>query len=151
MLGTSFLSCFEADLANLASSCSSDVAKFFQSSIKCVVDAVLNQMESAQISVSLYFSTARVRTDLFWFQHVILVGGFAASDWLYERVKAALTKKGLVVIRPANHVYVDKICANPYNLFFRKGTKPFPMVPYPFISTTMSAHVSLRSPTEARS
>jgi hypothetical protein len=37
-------------------------------------------------------------------QHVILVGGFAASDWLFEQVSTILKKKGFVVMRPETHV-----------------------------------------------
>jgi hypothetical protein len=40
----------------------------------------------------------------FLLQQVILVGGFAASDWLFEQMKIILTKRGVVVIRPENHV-----------------------------------------------
>lgn len=66
----------------------SDVSKFFQPSIDCVVQAVMDQKQSA-------------RKDL---SHIVLVGGFAASDWLFERTKTIMTEKGLVVIRPENHV-----------------------------------------------
>jgi len=65
-----------------------DVAKFFQPSIDCVVDAIMDQKKSSKKDLS----------------HIVLVGGFAASDWLFEKVKSILTGKGLVVIRPENHV-----------------------------------------------
>ena len=39
-------------------------------------------------------------------QHVVLVGGFAASDWLFNKVHEALTPLGLNVLRPESHVYV---------------------------------------------
>jgi len=65
-----------------------DVAGFFQPSIDCIIQAVLDQMDSAQQTIS----------------HVVLVGGFAASDWLFQQVKDRLTTKGLVVTRPENHV-----------------------------------------------
>ena len=37
-------------------------------------------------------------------QHVVLVGGFAASDWLFNSVYTPLQKLGLNVVRPENHV-----------------------------------------------
>jgi len=36
--------------------------------------------------------------------HVILVGGFAASDWLFTQVQAKLAPYGLTFFRPDNHV-----------------------------------------------
>ncbi|KAF9523663.1 hypothetical protein CPB83DRAFT_862441 [Crepidotus variabilis] len=65
-----------------------DVSGFFKNSVDCVVKAVLEQKATAHNNIS----------------HVILVGGFAASDWLFVNVKDALTKKGLTVVRPENHV-----------------------------------------------
>ena len=41
-----------------------------------------------------------------YFQHVVLVGGFAASDWLFSRVYEFLTPLGLNIVRPENHVWV---------------------------------------------
>jgi hypothetical protein len=37
-------------------------------------------------------------------QHVVLVGGFAASDWLFENVQSSLAPSGLNVLRPENYV-----------------------------------------------
>lgn len=39
-------------------------------------------------------------------QHVVLVGGFAASDWLFHSVLAPLEKLGLNVLRPESHMFV---------------------------------------------
>ncbi|KAF9527254.1 hypothetical protein CPB83DRAFT_936155 [Crepidotus variabilis] len=64
------------------------VAAFFKHSVDCVVKAVLEQKATAHNNIS----------------HVILVGGFAASDWLFVNAKEALTKHGLTVARPENHV-----------------------------------------------
>ena len=65
----------------------SDVAQFFRLSIDCIVKAVLEQKNSAHktISVSLvtcYSLNIGFQTIFFIFQHVVLVGGFAASDIL---------------------------------------------------------------------
>jgi hypothetical protein len=86
----------------------SDVAEFFQPSIDCIVEAVLEQKNSAHktISVSLYTSlfTMSFSEPSSVCQHVVLVGGFAASDWLFAKVYEKLTPLGLIIVRPENHV-----------------------------------------------
>ena len=37
-------------------------------------------------------------------QSVFLVGGFAASDWLFAELKEACNQMGLSVLRPDSHV-----------------------------------------------
>ena len=37
------------------------------------------------------------------------MGGFAASDWLYQKLKAAFTSQGLDVSRPDSHVCVSPL------------------------------------------
>ena len=39
-------------------------------------------------------------------QHIVLVGGFSASDWVYNQVSEALEPFGMHIIRPDNHVSV---------------------------------------------
>ncbi|KAF8161579.1 hypothetical protein B0H34DRAFT_701592 [Crassisporium funariophilum] len=65
-----------------------DVAQFFEPSVTCIVKAVLEQRKTAHKSIS----------------HVVLVGGFAASDWLYNKVHSSLSPLGLNILRPENHV-----------------------------------------------
>jgi hypothetical protein len=85
-----------------------DVAQFFQLSIDCIVKAVLEQKNTAHkpVSVSLYvpFFKYRFSNYLPYFQHVVLVGGFAASDWLFSKVNELLTPLGLNILRPENYV-----------------------------------------------
>ncbi|KAG2020014.1 hypothetical protein CC2G_005403 [Coprinopsis cinerea AmutBmut pab1-1] len=66
------------------------VATFFEPSIQCIVDVVKDQLKTAHKGIS----------------HVVLVGGFAASDWLFNQVQSHLSKDGLNVIRP--EIYVNK-------------------------------------------
>ncbi|TFK63664.1 hypothetical protein BDN72DRAFT_847372 [Pluteus cervinus] len=61
-----------------------DVATFFQSSIDCIVDAILKHCRDHNIRV------------------VFLVGGFAASDWLFKNVKAAILDMNIQVSRPVS-------------------------------------------------
>jgi hypothetical protein len=72
---------------------------------------------------------------------VILVGGFAASDWLFARVKDRLSMKGLAVTRPENHVQVlhDVRWTNFRHTYYPAGTKPFLMGRYHSISIITSA------------
>ena len=87
-----------------------DVAQFFQLSIDCIVKAVLEQKNNAHktISVSVTFMCHifkyRFQNNLLYFQHVVLVGGFAASDWLFSEVYNSLTLHGLNIFRPEHHV-----------------------------------------------
>ena len=85
-----------------------DIAQFFQPSINCIVKAALEQKNSAHktISVSLCSTlfTYRFPDHLLYFQHVVLVGGFAASDWLFSKVYESLSPLGLNIVRPENHV-----------------------------------------------
>ena len=85
-----------------------DVAQFFQPSIDCIVKAVLEQKNSAHkmISVCPYYSSFfkyRFSNHPLYFQHVVLVGGFATSDWLFIKVHELLTPLGLNIVRPENH------------------------------------------------
>ncbi|EAU91820.1 hypothetical protein CC1G_04587 [Coprinopsis cinerea okayama7 len=63
------------------------VAGFFEPSIKCIVGAVEEQMANRHYPISTVF----------------LVGGFAASDWLYNQVKNRLERRGVKVFRPDTH------------------------------------------------
>jgi len=65
-----------------------DVAAFFKPSIDCMIDAVLKEKRSATKSISSVF----------------LVGGFAASEWLFTQLKSALEPVGINVCRPDSHV-----------------------------------------------
>lgn len=56
--------------------------------MNCIVKAVLDQRKTAHKTIS----------------HVVLVGGFAASDWLFNKVHEVLTPLGLNVLRPESHV-----------------------------------------------
>ena len=86
----------------------SDVALFFQPSIDCIVKAVLEQRNNAHKTVSVSFSTSffkyRFLNGLRCFQHVVLVGGFAASDWLFAKVHELLSPLALNIVRPESHV-----------------------------------------------
>jgi len=65
-----------------------DVASFFEPSVECIIDSVQEQRNKAHKK----------------FTHVVLVGGFAASDWLFKKVSEALKEKGFTVVRPDHHV-----------------------------------------------
>ena len=64
-----------------------DVAKLFEPSINAVVEAVRRQRQYARRPVN----------------SVVLVGGFAASDWLYLNLKESITPDGLDCSRPDDH------------------------------------------------
>ena len=86
----------------------SDVAKFFEPSVECIVNAVLEQCRMAHkpISVCLFWFSWFPFVLNFAFQHVVLAGGLAANDWLFNEVHQKLLPHGLNVVRPQNHVSV---------------------------------------------
>ncbi|KDR70734.1 hypothetical protein GALMADRAFT_254772 [Galerina marginata CBS 339.88] len=66
----------------------SDIASFFQPSIDCIVNAVLEQRKIATQPI----------------QHVVLVGGFSASEFLRSKVKEGLAPHNLIIFVPDNYV-----------------------------------------------
>jgi len=85
----------------------SDVAKFFEPSVDCIVNAVLEQRRMAHKPISVCHLVPLIAIFLeLGFQHVVLVGGFAASDWLFNEVHQKLLPHGLNIVRPQNHVSV---------------------------------------------
>ncbi|PPQ96389.1 hypothetical protein CVT26_004991 [Gymnopilus dilepis] len=63
-----------------------DVASFFEPSVQCVIKSIEEQCEASRTPIA-----------------VNCLGGFAASDWLYTKLKDAFTPKGLNVSRPDGH------------------------------------------------
>ena len=41
---------------------------------------------------------------ILYFQHAVLVGEFAASDWLFTKLCELFTPLGVNMVRPENHV-----------------------------------------------
>ncbi|KAF9465196.1 hypothetical protein BDZ94DRAFT_1307345 [Collybia nuda] len=67
---------------------SKDLATFFEPSISSIVQAISEQQKCARKPISSVF----------------LVGGFAASDWLFTELKDSLKPMGLTLCRPDSHV-----------------------------------------------
>ncbi|KIM40828.1 hypothetical protein M413DRAFT_27965 [Hebeloma cylindrosporum] len=65
----------------------SDVAAFFEPPVECIIKAVLDQRKVAHKSIS----------------YVVLIGEFAASDWLFHKVHETLLPHGINTIRPESH------------------------------------------------
>ncbi|KAI6169022.1 hypothetical protein EDD17DRAFT_457860 [Pisolithus thermaeus] len=65
-----------------------DVAGFFKPSIDCIVNAVKEQRRTAKKTISTVF----------------LVGGFAASDWLYNQIEISMKSLGIKFFRPDSNV-----------------------------------------------
>jgi len=70
----------------------SEVAELFEPSIQCIVDAVLARKKDLGDSVT----------------HVVLVGGFSSSSWLFGEVKRKIEAVDgrLNVFRAEHHAYV---------------------------------------------
>ncbi|KAH7912709.1 hypothetical protein BJ138DRAFT_1228273 [Hygrophoropsis aurantiaca] len=65
-----------------------DVAALFEPSIQGILEAIDKQRKAAQIPISFIF----------------LVGGFAASDWLFTSLQTQLQSFGISFCRPDSHV-----------------------------------------------
>ncbi|RXW25691.1 hypothetical protein EST38_g168 [Candolleomyces aberdarensis] len=61
-----------------------DVAAFFEPSVKCIIDSVHAQIRNGHCPI----------------KYVVLVGGFSASDWLFDKVNEVLDREGIKVMRP---------------------------------------------------
>jgi hypothetical protein len=87
-------------------SASTDVANFFDPSVSCIIKAVQEQKAKSQKTISVHqsFHLQMPSADNTT-QSVFLVGGFAASDWLFAQLKTTLEPLGLNVCRPDSHVY----------------------------------------------
>ena len=82
-----------------------DIAKFFQPSVDCIVQAVLEQKKTArkEISVSEPYLAKSLNIEGL-LEHVIMVGGFAGSDYLFKQIELQLMKTELVLLRPDNRL-----------------------------------------------
>ncbi|KAI6142556.1 hypothetical protein EDD17DRAFT_1796309 [Pisolithus thermaeus] len=65
-----------------------DVAGFFKPSIDFIVNAIKEQRRTAKKTISTVF----------------LVGGFAASDWLYNQIEISMKSLGVKFFRPDSNV-----------------------------------------------
>ncbi|KAJ7157435.1 hypothetical protein C8R46DRAFT_909720 [Mycena filopes] len=64
------------------------VAQFFKPSLNAILQSVKDQCNISDVPVS----------------SVLLVGGFAASEWLYSELKKSMNSQGLEMSRPDSHV-----------------------------------------------
>ncbi|KZT00295.1 uncharacterized protein LAESUDRAFT_764717 [Laetiporus sulphureus 93-53] len=76
---------FEIDIDSLSGS--DELASFFEPSIRAIVNAVEGQRRSVNGGLNMVF----------------LVGGFAASPWLFSRLQSSLSYYGLTLARPDRH------------------------------------------------
>ncbi|KZP28402.1 hypothetical protein FIBSPDRAFT_817256 [Athelia psychrophila] len=65
-----------------------EVAALFEPSVQSIIEAIDKQRSNAYKPVAAVF----------------LVGGFAASDWLFTKLQAHLTQLGIALSRPDSHV-----------------------------------------------
>ncbi|PPQ91259.1 hypothetical protein CVT25_006376 [Psilocybe cyanescens] len=65
-----------------------EVASFFEPSFQCIANSIEQQRATSQTDIASVF----------------LVGGFAASDWLFNNLRDRFTSDGLDISRPDSHV-----------------------------------------------
>ena len=83
------------------------------------------------------------------FKHVVLVGGFAASDWLFNKVQEKLLPHNMNITRPEHHVFVTASREINSVLTFDSGLRPCLMAPCHSIMTALYALESQSLPTES--
>jgi len=79
-------------------------------------------------------------------QAILLVGGFAASDWLFSRLQKYLQPLGLEFFRPDSHVCVKTMMSR-YFPHFPAGIRLFLMARFRFTSITLYQSECPGSPT----
>ena len=122
------------------------VAEWFAPFVLCIIDAILQQ-KKAGLSISVSRTPCSLLCSVLkCFQHVVMVGGFACSEWLCERVKRCLTPLGLNVFCSETHVLVTLFVLQVWFFllnYWRSATRQFPMVPFHSTLTTMF-HLAFR-------
>ena len=88
-----------------------EMVSFFRPSLDAIVKVVKLQCQRASrpllvrssLTIPLYGILIH---HAIYYQTVFLVGGFAASPWLYSNLKRELGELGLTLYRPDSHTYV---------------------------------------------
>jgi tRNA A37 threonylcarbamoyltransferase TsaD len=84
-----------------------DIEKLFQPSLRAILTAIEEQQKQTDVPIKVnirdVFPLADV--DCITLQAVFLVGGFAASDYLFTKVQEQLQPYNYRVSRPDGHLY----------------------------------------------
>jgi hypothetical protein len=78
----------------------------FEPCLAAIIEAIQQQMATAIVPVTVRRSLAVFFFLLTFFKAVMLVGGFAASDWLFSSLQSHLEGIGLRFSRPDGHLCV---------------------------------------------
>ncbi|KIL55673.1 hypothetical protein M378DRAFT_173431 [Amanita muscaria Koide BX008] len=73
------------------------VAKFFEPAVQDIIAGIINQCRNTKDGVSI--------------KHVLLIGGFGRSEYLYTRLRDYFKSSGIIVLRPDN-AHLDKAAAD---------------------------------------
>ena len=89
------------------------MAKFFQPTVTAISQAVLRQRTQAKPNVSVSILPEVWSHALTKLQCVFLVGGFAASPFLYTQLCESLEPLRFEVCRPDSHMFVPTLLLVP--------------------------------------
>jgi hypothetical protein len=92
-----------------------DMVTLFEPSIVTILDAIKRQIDtaSARITVSKPCETSPFLSHTTPRQAVLIVGGFAASYWVFSKLQTHLQGQGVRFVRPDGHLYVPAlVCGN---------------------------------------
>lgn len=84
----------------------SDVAPLFEPSAEAIIEAIEEQRDAAIKNISVRFPSLYMLHLPNEAQTVFLVGGFAASEWLFARLRNHLGSLDLNFSRPDSHTCV---------------------------------------------
>ena len=102
----------------------------------------------AYICAPIFFFLHHILCLELAFKHVVLVGGFAASDWLFNKVQEKLLPHDLNITRPEHHVSVAASLKINLVLTSHSVIRPYLMAPCHSITTVLYALESPSLPTE---
>jgi hypothetical protein len=88
-----------------------DMVTLFEPSIMTIQDAINHQINtaSARITVSEPCESSPFLSLTTPRQAVLMVGGFAASYWLFSKLQTYLQGQGIRFVRPDGHLYVPTL------------------------------------------
>jgi tRNA A37 threonylcarbamoyltransferase TsaD len=85
----------------------SDVASFFEPSIIAIQQAIREQIAAARVPITVcvhFCSPIDDDIQIDDSKSVLLVGGFAASNWLFSNLQTHLGSEGFQFCRPDGHL-----------------------------------------------
>ena len=108
------------------------MADFFEPSIEAAVASIKAQIEVSKGIVKVYCFLSRTNRTLTIYKSVWLVGGFAASPWLFSQLQERLAPLNVTINRPDSQTSALHLLSTDLPDFIELAPKPSQMVPSVF-------------------